>query len=224
MQDTEPTTLLGRTLGDLVAERPARARIFEQSGIDYCCHGGRTLVVAAAAAELDATALAQALADVSDTTDAAVDRLDPTALVEHLLSTHHAYLHAELPALRALAAKVVAVHGGRHPELTEVAELVDALADELEPHLAKEERVLFPAILRRAVDLDAPIACMEADHEVAGDLLAQLRATTRGYDVPADGCASYQALYGRLADLETDTFRHVHLENNVLFRAVLSAG
>lgn len=33
-------------------------------------------------------------------------------------------------------------------------------------------------------------------------------------------CASYRSLYERLAHLEADTHRHVHLENNVLFPAV----
>ena len=39
--------------------------------------------------------------------------------------------------------------------------------------------------------------------------------------VPDDGCASYQALYTGLAELEADTHLHVHKENNVLFPAVL---
>jgi regulator of cell morphogenesis and NO signaling len=123
------------------------------------------------------------------------------------------------------------VHGSRHPELAEVNRLVTAIADDLEPHMLKEEQILFPAITHRfgagspaaPGSLAAPIRVMEADHEVVGTLLERLRTTTGGYAAPADGCASYQALYARLADLETDTFRHVHLENNVLFPQVLAA-
>lgn len=44
---------LDRSLGDLVAERPARARVFERLGIDYCCHGHRSLLDASTDAELD---------------------------------------------------------------------------------------------------------------------------------------------------------------------------
>ena len=54
-----------------------------------------------------------------------------------------------------------------------------------------------------------------------GELLAELRAATNGYEVPSDGCASYEQLYQRLAALEADTHRHIHLENNVLFPAVV---
>lgn len=225
------TPTLHRSLGDLVAEVPARSRVLERAGLDYCCHGKRTLAVAAAAAGLDADALATELAGIADTTGRDVDALGPVELVEHLLATHHAYLHEELPALRALATKVQGAHGSRHPELAEVTRLVTAIADDLEPHMRKEEQILFPAITHRfgaasppaPGSLAAPIRVMEADHEAVGALLEQLRTTTAGYTVPADGCASYQALYARLADLETDTFRHVHLENNVLFPQVLAA-
>ena len=47
--------------------------------------------------------------------------MDPDELVDHLEATHHAYLHAELPRLSALVDKVTAVHGRRHPELSEIA-------------------------------------------------------------------------------------------------------
>src|SRR5438876_454895 len=35
-----------RTVGEIVAERPSRARIFEQLGIDYCCGGKKPLAIA----------------------------------------------------------------------------------------------------------------------------------------------------------------------------------
>ena len=134
----------------------------------------------------------------------------------------------ELPLLVTLSAKVRAAHGSRHPELAEVARLVAAISDDLVPHLRKEERVLFPAITRVTAGqrefpfgaIDNPIRVMLTEHEAVGAPLAELRAATGNYAVPADGCASYRSLYGRLEALEADTFRHIHLENNVLFPAV----
>ena len=217
-----------RTLGDLVAERPARARVLEQFGLDYCCHGNRTLADAAAAAKLDPTAVADELSAVVDPAGAEVDALDPAALVDHILETHHAYLHEELPLLVALATKVRDVHGSRHPELARVTELVIEIRDDLDPHLAKEERVLFPAIRAWLVgersfsfgSISNPVRMMMLEHDRAGELLDELRAATDGYTAPSDGCTSYRLLYERLAHLEDDTHRHVHLENNVLFPAV----
>lgn len=216
-----------RSLGELVADRPARARVLERQGLDYCCHGDRSLADAAAAAGLDVAALAAELAAVEDTADADVDRLPPVELIDHILATHHEYLHDELPLLEALARKVRDVHGERHPELVLVARLVAAVRADLEPHLSKEERILFPAI-RRVVEagaepgaIDQPIRVMLWEHEAAGELLEELRAATAGFAVPDDGCASYRMLYERLDALEADTHRHIHLENNVLFPAVL---
>lgn len=229
MSAMTPTPLtLHRSLGDLVAELPARARVLERLGLDYCCHGTRTVADAATDAGLDATALVAELLAVTDPTDAHVDRLDPIALVDHILEAHHDYLHEELPLLVELAEKVRDVHGEHHPELTFVAALVVELHDDLGPHLAKEEKVLFPAIRAWVAgaqsvpfgSLHRPVRMMMLEHDRAGELLQSLRGTTEGYTVPSDGCASYESLYDRLAHLESDTHRHVHLENNVLFPAV----
>jgi regulator of cell morphogenesis and NO signaling len=230
MSTTDAAPLdLDRTLGDLVAERPARAGVLEQVGLDYCCKGRRSLRDASTEAGLDPSAVAARLAEVADRAGADVDALGPVALVDHIVSTHHAYLHEELPLLEALAAKVRDAHHTRHAELADVARLVSTIRAELDPHLAKEEQVLFPAI-RAAADgatsfpfgsVANPIRVMLTEHDQAGELLAELRRTAGDYVVPADGCASYRSLYQRLADLEADTHRHIHLENNVLFPAVV---
>ena len=222
------TVTATRTLGELVAEAPGRAAVLDRLGLDSCCHGQRTLADACTDAGLEQDAVAAEL-------DAAVPEpvdhpTEPAALADHIEATHHAYLHAELPALDALAAKVVGVHGERHPELAEVHRLVVALRADLEPHLLKEERVLFPAI-RALVDgasdfpfgtMQNPIRMMSMEHDRAGELLAALRAGAGGYCVPEDGCASYRSLYERLEALEADTHRHIHLENNVLFPAAVA--
>ncbi|MEJ7799408.1 MAG: hemerythrin domain-containing protein, partial [Ilumatobacter sp.] len=67
-----------------------------------------------------------------------------------------------------------------------------------------------------------PISVLLAEHDTVGELLARLRELTNGYQPPADGCASYAALFAGLAELETDTHLHVHIENNVLFPAVVA--
>jgi regulator of cell morphogenesis and NO signaling len=152
-------------------------------------------------------------------------KLSAGALSEHIQSVHHGYLDEELPGLVALAAKVETVHATRHPELAQVKGLVEDLRDDLVSHLIKEDRVLFPAI--RALEagpasfgfgsINNPLRVMTAEHETVGDLLRRLRTATNGYQVPSDGCASYQLLYQRLEALEADTHLHVFKENSVLF-------
>jgi regulator of cell morphogenesis and NO signaling len=217
------------TLADLVTAHPDLAGELERRLLDYCCGGQRTLAEACRDRGLDPAAIARELVEASTAASpSAWTTLDAAALVDHLEATHHAYLHAELPRLSALSAKVRGVHGAAHPELEAVASEFEELRAELEPHLMKEERVLFPLIrqlvadptAQRPMGLAAPISQMLREHDQAGALLEQLRSTTTGYAVPSDGCASYHALYRGLEALEADTHLHVHIENNRLFPMV----
>jgi regulator of cell morphogenesis and NO signaling len=223
------TDLHDPTLGDLVAANPAAARVLDSLGLDFCCHGDRTLAAACGSAGLDAAEVTAMLAALEVEGDTDWATLDAPALAAAIVDTHHRYLHEELPLLDALAAKVASVHGERHPELADVQRLVSEIRADLEPHLMKEERVLFPAIAALAGgqrdfpfgSVANPIRMMLLEHDQAGELLIELRAATGGYEVPDDACASYRSLYERLAALELDTHLHIHKENYALFPAAL---
>jgi regulator of cell morphogenesis and NO signaling len=214
------------TLAQLVADVPARAIALDRFGLDYCCGGDQRFDDACAHAGLDPNAVEAELDKGPRRDDMHAGRdMTPNELIDHLLNIHHAYLHDELPALDALARKVFGVHGERHPELGPVRALIRLLVDDLEPHMMKEERVLFPAIQRLATgaaefpfgSISNPIRMMSIEHERAGELLARLREATNDYEVPADACASYRALYERLASVDHDTRLHIFEENHLLF-------
>jgi regulator of cell morphogenesis and NO signaling len=218
------------TVGEMVAERPARARVFEELGIDYCCGGKLSLTEACGRRGLDVQSVRRRLAEAeAEVTDAETDwRTAPlAALCEHIVATHHALLRRELPRLRGLLTKLAQVHGDRHPELHAVLAEFGPFADELATHMAKEEQVLFPlvaGIASRKVPATPfvlqPIRVMEAEHDNAGQALEQMRRLTEGYAVPADGCNTYRAAMASLAELEADLHIHVHKENNILFPRV----
>lgn len=218
------------TLADIVTNHPDLARELERRSLDYCCGGRTSLSDACAEFGLDPQTTAAELSSVTTATPDPWADLGPAELADHVESVHHAYLHEEMPRLSMLAEKVATVHGPNHPELLGVRDTYAELAADLEPHLAKEEQVLFPAIRRlagavgtpgSAMPLQGPISVMMSEHDTAGELLARLRDLTDGYSTPADGCASYHALYDGLAQLEADTHLHVHKENNRLFPMAL---
>ncbi|MGD9795870.1 MAG: iron-sulfur cluster repair di-iron protein [Acidimicrobiia bacterium] len=226
------------TLADLVTDHPELAPALDGRGLDYCCRGQRTLAQSCEELNLDVGEVVEALsaqrASATAATTAIVQwaTMDATALVDHLEATHHRFLDRELPRVGALLDKIVQVHGERHPELSEVSRVFGALRADLEPHLVKEERVLFPMIrqLVAADELPAfhcgtlanPISVMMREHDQVGDLLAELRRLTDGYRVPQDGCATYTLCFEGLAAIEADTHLHVHKENNRLFPAVVA--
>ena len=135
------------TLGEIVTLRPSLAADLERRGLDYCCHGGRTLAEAAREVGLDAQTVADELS-AAPAGEPAADwaSLAPAELVDHIESLHHRYLWAELPRVSALVDKIATVHGERHPELADVQRLFTELRADLEPHLAREEQQLFPMI------------------------------------------------------------------------------
>jgi len=234
MTDQSPSTLDGEPsteatmLGDLVTANPTAAQVLQRHGLDFCCGGRRTLAEACQKADVDPTVVLAELAKLSAHDGADWANMGPIELVDHIEAAHHVYLWDELPSAEQLADKVATVHGQNHPELIEVHRLVAELRAELEPHLMREERALFPMIRQlmgdagfTGADLEqGPIAHMLIEHEDAGNLLADLRRVTDGYTVPPDGCASYHNLFQRLEAIEEDTHLHIHKENNVLFPAV----
>ena len=87
------------TLGDIVTMRPSLAADLERRGLDYCCHGGRSLADAASEAGLDAQTVADELSATHVGEPAAAwATFGPAELVDHIETVHHHYLWAELPA------------------------------------------------------------------------------------------------------------------------------
>jgi len=224
-------------LGQLVAERPGRARVLERLGIDYYFGGQRTLKEACAAHSLDSEAVARALraSDTRQPDEEAKDwrQVSLSELIDHIITKHHAYLREMLPILSYLMDRVVHAHVGRHPELRLLLLEFEALRAELESHMGKEERVLFPLCERLEIDLrpdspprpalHLPIGVLEQEHREAGRALARMRELTRHFTPPGDACSAYRVLLKELADLEADLRQHIHKENNILYPRAIAA-
>jgi regulator of cell morphogenesis and NO signaling len=225
---------LHSTVGQLVVERPARSRVFQHLGIDFCCGGKMSLEQAARRKNLDPqTVLAMLLA--TEQTAGAADSADPaelglSELCDDIEERHHAYLKAELPRLQEMLRKVARVHGDRYPWMRQVVEVFEPFSAEMLQHMAKEEEVLFPLIRRLEAGESAAsgpgkvrssIQVMEHEHDSAGAALARMRELTGDYEPPMDACNTFRASLDGLAELERDTHQHVHKENNVLFPRAL---
>lgn len=215
------------TVGTLATQRPQSVKVLQRHGIDFCCGGARPLDAACASKGLDPAALLDEVAaeeSQRNTADVRWDHAPLGELVAHVLARHHRPLDAELPRLDGLVRKVARVHHDRDPAgFDRLVGLWEALCEDLEPHMMKEERILFPAILAgRGRDVGGPVSVMHADHDALGEILVGLRDLTGDYTPPADACGSWRALYQGLSDLEADLKLHIHLENNVLFPRALA--
>jgi len=226
---TQPNVTPEMTVGEIVAKYPATMRMLEALGIDYCCGGKRTLTDAALAAQMPVesvlavlrTTIAQAQQAPAVERDWQAAPLDE--LMEHIVATHHTFMHQELPRISEMMERVVRAHGAKHGEmLTPMAETYAALRAELESHLADEEERTFPMIRRlltgaRDKQIAQAVGELEHEHEAAGEALARLRTLSHDYQAPADACTTFCALYDALQGVERDLHQHIHLENNILF-------
>jgi regulator of cell morphogenesis and NO signaling len=217
-------------VAEIASHNPATIRVFQRYGIDFCCGGKRPLRAVCEEKQMTFGELQRALDAVEAPPAEEVPATAPLPeLIRRIVETYHADLREELPRLGQMVEKVLNVHGARHPEIAPLAVTYRALRAELEMHMLKEEKVLFPYIekleslaaagqpLAAHPFIDAPIGMMEHEHDDAAQALARMRELTVGYTPPADACNTFRGLYHGLAELEKALHEHIHLENNVLF-------
>lgn len=226
------------TVGQIAAKDIRKAEVFKKFGIDFCCGGKKSLKRACEEKGLDVVAVESALESVNTTAKASenFDRWNPDFLADYIYNKHHQYYYDEAPMIAELLTKVVDHHGEKYPELQEVYRLYVTLAQELNAHFAKEEKILFPFIkalvrakqtgnvqeLTNQFSIAGPVQMMEADHDAAGEILAEISEATNDYSAPEGACNSFQFLYRKLKELEDDLHQHIHLENNILFPKALA--
>ena len=222
------------TLGEIAAKDLRKAEVFKKYGLDFCCGGKKTVKEACAEKGIDVTKVEKELQQADKNPSARPLPYNDWGLdflADYIVNTHHAYVRKTLPEIRGYALKVSQVHGGRHPELIPIQQLVEEVNRELSAHLVKEENILFPFIKELVMAKDRsqsprtaqfgsvqnPIHMMEEEHETAGRYMEEIRTLSNNYALPDDACASYSLLFKMLNDFEEDLHIHVHLENNILF-------
>ena len=227
-----------KTIREIALEAPLTTRVFEEFKIDYCCGGRVNFAEACQNAGIDPGIVQQkieAVMSVDGQVKGATKQSNPTDLIDHIVQTHHVFTRKELDRLSSLMEKVARKHGEAHPELLDIKDKFYILNNELLPHMAKEEMVLFPYIkeLDNATSrgriaapphfgtVRNPVRMMMFEHDAAGDILRKMRELSSDYAVPEGACPSFAALYAGMEDLEKDLHQHIHLENNVLFEKAI---
>ncbi len=216
-------------VGELVAENYQYADVFKKYDIDFCCGGGVTIGATCLLKNIDLNQLEKELSLVKQQ-QPVVD--NPASwpiskLISHIVNHHHHYVRENMPYIIAYADKVAKVHGLNHPEVIEISRLVNELQSELFMHMHKEEVVLFPFINQLQANktisgnpfssIKSPIEVMLLEHDLAGDILKEVRNLSANYTPPNDACTTYKVLFDKLKNFEEDLHRHIHLENNILF-------
>lgn len=227
------------TVAELVTEDYRKAQVFRKFGIDFCCGGKKTVKAACDDKQLDYDQLEKALLAVEQSEDTANGKnfleWNIDFLADYIVNVHHSYIRESIPLLLEFTQKVARVHGEKHPETVEIAGLFQEAASELDQHMMKEERILFPYIKHLQVagksgrpftrppfgTAENPIRMMESEHDDAGGIMKKIRELSRGFSPPEQACNTYRVSYFKLKEFEEDLHQHIHLENNILFPKTL---
>lgn len=221
-----------QTPAEIVKMFPKASDLFKQRKIDFCCGGNRPLTDVFAEKSIDGTTILSELNAAyedwksEDNTVTDWDAYSASDLIDYITRTYHDSLEEELPALNGFVTRVFKVHGEDHPHLKELYRLYHLFQTEMEEHTIKENNEVFPLIKKYekqpSDELLAQIheanGGLEDEHDTTGNLLKQIREVTNDFTLPAGACNTYRMTYARLAELESNTFDHIHLENNVLFK------
>ncbi|NQU34796.1 MAG: iron-sulfur cluster repair di-iron protein [Bacteroidetes bacterium] len=227
------------SIGELVASDFRKAEVFRKFGLDFCCGGKKSIKEACDEKGLDTTEVEKALKAVENLPKVREDDFNSWELdflADYIVNTHHSYVTNAMPILDEFSSKVARVHGATHPEVVLIAQHYNAVANELRAHMPKEELMLFPYIKQMVAakkeglklqpagfgTIENPIRMMEAEHVSAGDNMEKVRQLSNDFTLPADACASYGVLFGKLEEFEQDLHRHIHLENNILFKKAIA--
>jgi len=224
--------ILNKTIAQVVTDDISKASVFKKYNLDFCCGGGISIADACKKNDIDTSKL---VADLNtntasnDATNLNFKDWDIPFLVDYIVNVHHKYVTENLAVIDEFAQKVAKVHGDHAPEVVKIAELYEKIAADLEPHMMKEERILFPAIKAYVKNknqdfpfgsIENPINMMEQEHEIVGVYAKEIIALSNNFETPEWACNTYKALYFKLDEFINDLFQHIHLENNILFEKV----
>jgi regulator of cell morphogenesis and NO signaling len=217
-------------LGELVTFFPAITTRLNELHIDYCCQGDRTLLEAIKEANLQDEFILEVqeeydnYLDRTDREDSIVEMSDEE-LIDLILHIHHLPERELWRELDLLINKILLVHYNHDKEhLLRLHRSFSDLKMELEEHFAKEEKELFPLILKNdnapesLEDIKNLIITLEDEHEGAGKIIKDIIKETADFTPPEYACPTVRVVYQKLHELIDDIFLHIAKENSVLFK------
>ena len=224
------------TVADELNRNMETAGIFRKYGIDYCCKGELPVRTAARAALANPVSLEKELKKIKAPLNEAKDtgRLEPGALIAHLVEEQHAFVKETIPVITYYAQRVVQRNAETYPELIQVQRLFSEVTTSLEAQMKLKEDVLFPTISQliswaeKALpitetsreNLKARMNLMKEQHLETIYTFKKIARLTNDYQIPPDVRNPFRVLYQQLEELEQKLYQQFHLQHNILFPKV----
>ena len=231
---------INQPVADIVRDDYRIAAVFKKHGINYCCGGKVSLLDACTIKNIDPTALQKEIKDATRnlviSNSILFDQWKIDFLIDYIINIHHAYLSITLPSIQASLSSFAVSHQKQMPEINNIIELITDLSTLILSQNTHEEEIIFPYIKRLDTTyrrkepygnlfvrtLRKPLKNMEIESKKVGELLDQLRNSTKYYQFPPNACTNLQVNFNLLKELDENISQHKYLENNILFpKAIL---
>ena len=227
--------IIHQSLSEIVTNNFKSAAVLEKYGLDFCCHGKKSISEACEEKGVNIDAVLTQLIKFNENhpeqNQEQYNKWDLDFLADYIVNVHHKYVRDMIPVISEHADKVASKHGKNRSELKNICNNFAVVYKDLNQHMKKEEQLLFPYIKYLVKvrnnsgtpeapffgTIKNPIQMMEAEHESAGKLLDDIGALTNNYTPPEDACNTFKVFYLELREFEQDLHKHIHLENNILF-------
>lgn len=143
-------------------------------------------------------------------------------LVQRASQEQHVNIRHNLDWLRMIFSKVVQGHSHERPETVPAYELFLRIADDLERHMEREEKEIFPRLTggggRKKIHRGGKgkrqdvLQSILWEHDATQQDWEELRKLTGGFKVPEGSCGYLEMLCWGLGRLETALYGHLELE------------
>ncbi len=212
------------------------ADVFRKYHISYCCGGKIALQKACDIHKVEIETIKKDIADamrvIQISSSINFNNWSVDFLVDYIINVHHSYLVINFPEITDVLKRFSEGHQTKYPYLGELMDSLNSLYGELLPHLAREEKVIFPYIRQIAhaqqrgepyagllvKTLRKPIASMiNEEHGFEEKYLCRFRELTNNYTAPHNACITHKVALSKLKELDTDLVQHIYLENEILF-------
>lgn len=224
MQSHSDTILLK----EIASLSKAHIDLLEKYNLDFYCKGDRTLDSALKEEQVDSVRF---LSELNSIPNSEPHKWEILSLIKHLLTEHHEFTRDMLYDLENKGETILQNLTEIKKEFLPIFKSVLKFKEEMEMHLMKEERILFPYISELVESsktksmptsgchfstVKDPVSMMHFDHDTASE---EVSAMVANFTKIKESHYSEFLInfYHSLIDLQKDLHIHMHLENNVLF-------
>lgn len=146
-------------------------------------------------------------------------------LVKYLVDVQHPYLVKAFSTF-SLAGKTIAYAANEAPGSKSISHLIKKLEILIGSHLKQDEQEFFLyleqlSLNKQVNELPELLTQIKRQHASISKLFKKLRVLSADYTAPEHASATVKLCYAQLFNFEQDMFKHIFLEEDILFPKLL---